>query len=41
MFFSKLTITGTVLGAAASHEETDTSPGGLLLGGVDFESAIK
>jgi len=36
LFFSKLYITGSVFGVPASHEETDTSLGGLLLGGVDF-----
>ena len=36
LFFSRLYISGSVFGMPASHEETDTSLGGLLLGGVDI-----
>ena len=36
VFYSRLYATGTVLGASASLEETDTNLGGLLLGGVNF-----
>jgi opacity protein-like surface antigen len=37
LFYSKLHITGTVLGAPASVDETDTNFGGLVLGGVNFQ----
>jgi len=36
VFYSRLYVSGTVLGASASLEETDTNFGGLVLGGVKY-----